>query len=123
MNPTLTKTYVAEAAVTKRRIVKNGTADGKVLLGAAVGDALVGVSADLDAAINERVDVHHAGIVEVEYGGTVALTDWITSDGTGRAIAAAPGAGTNNNVIGRAIVAGVIGDIGKVLIAPGRIQG
>jgi hypothetical protein len=123
MNPTLTKTYVAEAAVTKRRIVKPGTADGNVLLGAAVGDALIGVSADIDAAIGERVDVHHAGIVEVEYGGTVARGDPLTSDGTGRAVAAAPGAGVNNNIIGRALVAGVVGDIGKALIAPGRIQG
>lgn len=123
MNPTLTKTYIAEAAVTKRRIVKPGTADGNVLLGAAVGDALMGVSADIDAAITEPVDVHHAGIAEVEYGGTIARGDPVTSDGTGRALASAPGAGVNNNIIGRAIVSGVIGDIGKVLIAPGRIQG
>jgi len=122
-NPTLTKTFKAEAAVTKRRFVKPGAADGQVVQAAAVGDAIIGVSAEIDAAINERCDVHMAGLAEIEYGGTVARGDFLTSDATGRALAAAPGAGVNNNVGGRAMVSGVIGDIGTVLIAPGRIQG
>ena len=123
MNPTLTKTYSAEAAVPKRRIVKHGTADGQVLLGAAVSDALMGITADIDAAINERVDVIHAGIADVEFGATVTRGDPITADSVGRAVTAAPAAGTNNRIIGFALISGVIGDIGKVHIAPGQIQG
>ena len=123
MNPTLTKTFAAEAAITRRRIVKFGAVDGEVLMGAAVGDAIFGVAAELDVAISGRVDVHVAGIAEVEFGGAVTRGDFLTTDATGQAVAAAPAAGVNNAVIGRAFVSGVAGDIGTVLLAPGQIQG
>lgn len=122
-NPLLTKNFIAGAAVTKRRIVKLGADDDHVIQGAAVADALIGVAAELDAAADERIDVHIAGAVEVEYGGAVTRGDPITSDATGRAVVAAPVAGVNNSVIGRAMNSGVLGDIGAVLISPGRIQG
>ncbi|PCJ57857.1 MAG: DUF2190 domain-containing protein [Rhodospirillaceae bacterium] len=121
--PTLTKNFIAEAAITKRRIVKFGTADGQVVQGAAVTDALFGVSADLDAAINERIDVHVAGIVEVEIGAAVTRGDLLTADANGKAVAAAPAAGVNNNIIGHAMVSAVDGDIADVLLAPGSTQG
>lgn len=122
-NATLTKNFVAEAAVTKRRIVKLGAADGMALMAAAATDAVIGVAADLDAAINARVDVHLAGLVEVEYGGNVSRGDQLTADANGKAVAAAPAAGVNNRVIGTAMVAGVDGDIGTALLAPQQIQG
>jgi len=122
MNPLLTKNYVAEAAISPFRIVKLGAADGQVLQAAAATDALLGVT-DLAAAVNERVDVHTHGLVDVEYGGTIARGDALTADASGRAITAAPAAGVNNRIIGFAEVAGVVGDIGKVDIAKGQIQG
>jgi hypothetical protein len=122
-NPTLIKSFTADGAVTKRRIVKPGGADFKVSQATAVTEALVGVAAELDAADTARIDVVLAGTVEVEYGGNVTRGDWLTTDANGKAVAAAPGAGVNNNVIGRALVSGVSGDIGSMLIAPGRIQG
>jgi hypothetical protein len=121
--PGLIKGYKAEAAVTKRRIVKPGTADGNVVPAAAVGDALMGVSTEIDSAIGESCDVIKSGLADVEYGGAVTRGDWLTSDASGRAVAAAPAAAANANVIGRAEVSGVLGDIGVVFIAPGRIQG
>lgn len=123
MNRTLTKNYVAEAVITKRRIVKFGAADGQVLMGAASGDAIFGVAAELDAAIGDRVDVNVAGIVEVEFGGAVTRGDPVTTDATGQTVTAAPAPGANNRIIGLAMVSGVAGDIGTVLLAPGRIQG
>ena len=123
MNPTLTKTYVAEAAVTKRRIVKFGATDGEVVMGAAVGDAIFGVATELDVAITDRVDVIVAGIAEIEFGGTVTRGGLVTTDATGRAVAAAPALAVNNSVIGRAMVSAVIGDVAPVLLAPGQIQG
>ena len=42
-------------------------------------DAVFGVSTEIDAAINERCDVHIAGMVEVEAGGTNARGDPITA--------------------------------------------
>ena len=118
-----TKAFKAEAAVTKRRIVKFGAGDDAVLLAAAVGDLSIGVSSNVDAAIGEPCDVHLLGIAEVEFGGTIARGAKVTSDATGRAVAAAPAAGVNNQVIGIATVSGVVGDIGSILIAQSVIQG
>lgn len=122
-NPTQIKNVIAETAVTKYRIVKFGSADGKMVQAAAATDALIAVAGELDAAAGERLDVVTAGIADVEYGGTVARGDLLTSDANGKAVAAAPAAGVNNAVIGRAWVSGVVGDIGAVDIAPGQIQG
>lgn len=118
------KNYTAGAAIAARRIVKHGGADGAVIQGAAATDALIGVCVQpAGAALNERVDVAHEGIADVEYGGTVTRGGLLTSDATGRAVAAAPGAGVNNRIIGVAVVSGAISDIGQVLIALGSLQG
>lgn len=117
------KSYKAEAAVEGNRIVKVGAADNQVLKGAAVGDALIGVSENLDTPINENCDVVLVGVADVRCGGAVARGDWLTSDANGKAVAAAPAAGVNNNVVGRALASGVLDDIIPVLLAQNRIQG
>lgn len=122
-NANLVKNFVAEAAIGKYRIVKFGTADGQVVQGAAAADLLVGVSTDIAAAINERCDVIVDGQADVEYGGAVTRGALLTSDATGKAVAAAPAAGVNNRIIGIAMVSGVAGDIGSVLVSPGSVQG
>ena len=122
-NPLLTKNFVAGAAVAKRRIVMFGTADTQVLQAAGSTDAMFGVSAELDAATGQRVDVHVVGLAEVDYGGNVTRGDELTADANGNAVAAAPAAGVNARVIGVAMVSGVAGDVGSVQLAPGQIQG
>jgi Uncharacterized conserved protein (DUF2190) len=122
-NPMLTKNYRAEAAVAKRRIVKPGAAAGSVVVGAAAADLIFGVSSEIDSAITERCDVHVVGVVEVEFGGTVAAGAAVTSDATGRAVAAAPGAGVNNRIIGFALSAAVVGDVAQVLLSQSVMQG
>lgn len=119
----LTKAFKAEAAVTRRRIVKFGSTDDFVALGAAAGDSLIGVSAEIDAALGEVCDVHLSGIPDVEYGGTVTRGALLTSDATGRAIAATAAAGTNVRIIGIALCSAVVGDIGPMLIERGSFQG
>ena len=42
---------------------------------------------------------------------------------TGQGVTAAPGAGTNNRIVGWAVISGVIGDIIPVMIGPGSVQG
>lgn len=123
MSSPFIRNYKAEAAITKYRIVKIGADDDSVLQAAAVGDKMVGVSTELDAAIAERVDVVHAGSAEVEFGGAVTRGDFLTSDATGKAISAAPAAGVNNRVVGFALVSGVAGDIGRIFVAPSQVQG
>lgn len=122
-NPILTKTRVADGAITKHRIVKPGSDDDSVAQASAATDALMAVATELAAADTERVDVTYVGVVEVEYGGNVTRGQLLTSDADGKAIAAAPATGANMSVIGRAVVSGVSGDIGSVHIAPGQIQG
>lgn len=123
-NPTLTKTFTAGAAVAARRIVKHGSGDTLVVQATATaGDALLGVSAELAAASGARVDIHLAGIAEVEYGASVTRGAQLKADADGKAVAAAPGAGVNNRVIGVAMVSGASGDIGLVLLAPSMLQG
>jgi hypothetical protein len=122
-NPTQTKNYTAGAAVTKYRLVKFGATDGAVLTGAAATDLLIGVNEALDVASGDRADVIRAGIAEVEYGGAVTRGAKLTSDASGKAVAAAPAADANVHVIGIAEVSGVDGDIGSVFISPSVMQG
>lgn len=122
-NPGLIRNFKAEAAIGKYLIVKPGAADGQVLQAAAAADKLIGVTTDIDAAINERCDVIMDGIADVIYGGAVTRGDLLTSDANGKAVAAAPAAGANNRSIGVALVSGVAGDVGQVNVAPSMMQG
>lgn len=122
-NNGLTKSYTAEAAISANRIVKVGAADYGVLAAAAVSDKLLGISTEIDAASGERVDVIHEGIADLKLGGTVARGDFLTSDASGQGVTAAPAAGTNNQIIGKALVSGVSGDVIPVLISLSMLQG
>ena len=123
-NPGLSKSYSAEAAIAAYRIVKFGAADGGVLQAAAAADKSIGVTDRIAAAVaGDRVDIARSGIAEVEYGATVAAGDLLTSDSVGRAIVASATTGTNIRVIGVAEVAGVLGDIGSLMLDPGSFQG
>ena len=124
MNQLLVKTYVAGAAVGHRMLVKFGASDGEVIPAAAATDAVIGVTdCPGGAALGKRVDVVRLGLTEAVFGGTVARGAYVTADANGAAVAAAPAAGTNNGVVGRAEVSAVAGDIALVLIMPGQIQG
>ncbi len=122
-NNGLTKSYTAEGAISANRIVKVGAADWGVLQAAAVGDSSIGISTDIDAASGDRVDVVHQGIADLKLGGTVARGALVTSDASGQGVAAAPAAGTNNRIVGVALISGVSGDIIPVLVNPGSFQG
>lgn len=124
MNEGLVKTFTAGAAVNRKRIVKFGSSDRQAILAAAATDLLMGVSDSLGAAATgDQCDVIMSGIADVEYGGTVTRGQKLTADSSGRAVTAAPAAGSNVQVIGVAQVSGVVGDIGKVLIMPSVMQG
>lgn len=125
MNPGLIKTYVADGVVNGGRIVKAGSADGKVAQAAGVADKILGVSDLMTGpfADGDRLDVIHDGIADVGIGGTVAFGDPITSNASGQGVTAAPAAGTNNQVVGKALAAGVSGDIIPVLLGLCTHQG
>jgi Uncharacterized conserved protein (DUF2190) len=119
----LTKSYLAEGAINPNRIVKVGAADYGVLQAAAVAGKLLGISTEIDAANSERVDVVQEGIADLTLGGTVARGDFLTTDAPGQGVTAAAAAGTNNQVICKALTSGVNGDIIPVLVAPSMLQG
>lgn len=122
-NEGLQKTLIAGAAVAKNRIVKFGAADTAAIQAAAATDLLIGVSDNLGADSGEPFDVIVDGIALVEYGGNVTRGQKLTADADGKAIAAAPAAGANAQIIGVAMLSGVAGDIGSVRIAPSVMQG
>lgn len=122
-NALLIKAGTAEAAIAAYRIVKHGAADGGLVQAAAATDFLCGVCESVGPASGERVDIVKAGIAEVEFGGTVTRGAPVTSDANGKAVAAAPAAGSNVRIIGFAEVSAVAGDIAPVWVEPGLMQG
>ena len=126
-NNGLIKTFVAATAIDHCRFVKFDTTDKTIALATAAADLVLGVSdfnpAGTQAAIGERVDVGLTWIATVLYGGTVTRGQLIMTDSTGRAITAAAAAGVNVRTCGIAMVSGVVGDLGAVLLMPGSFQG
>ena len=123
--PGLIKNYTAGGVCNPCRIAKFGGADGEVLQGAAGTDLLIGVFSipGAAAASGDRVDVIHSDIADVEYGGTVTRGQKLTSDADGKAVAAAPVAGSNVHIVGTAAVSAVAGDIAPMLIGISVMQG
>lgn len=114
-NPLLSRSMVAEAAISAYRIVKVGAADGQVLTAAAATDLSIGVVENVAPAIGERCSVVMVGVAEITLGGTVARGAAVTSDASGRAVTASAG----NRRIGIALASGVVGDVVEVLLSPG----
>lgn len=122
-NPQLIKNYTAGAAIAAATIVRLSAAETVVAASAAT-DAIIGVTGDVNPVAGERVDVTMEGIVFCVAGAAVALGALLTSDASGRAVTAAPATGVNNRVIGFAIESAVAaGDIIRVMLSPGSIQG
>lgn len=122
----LVKTYTATAAaINARRIVKfDGTTKTLVLQAAAAADASIGVITEVAAAASERVDVVLQGVTYVEAGGTFNPGAMLTSDASGRAVAAVPSAGTNNRIVGIALEESTAaGDLVLLLVNPFSTQG
>lgn len=122
-NSDFVKSFIAGAQIAARRICKFSSTDTTVIQAAAVGDLSIGVSELGATASGDSVSLVMGGIATVEYGGNVTRGNELTSDSVGRAVAAAPAGGANNRIIGIAMMSGVIGDLGSVLIAPSMKQG
>jgi hypothetical protein len=112
--PGLTKNYTSDAAIAAHCFVKAGSADRYVAQAAASTDAIVGVSDLGCTAAGDRLDVIHGGIALIEYGGTVTRGQALTSDANGKAVSA----GEGDRVGGFAMISGVSGDLGEILLAP-----
>jgi len=121
--PDLIKNLIAGGAISKHRIVKFGADADHVVQASAAADSLLGVAVELDKVADERTDVVLTGAATVEYGAAVSEGDLLSSDADGKAIPAAAAGGSNVRVIGVALVDGVDGDLGSVLLSQGSFQG
>lgn len=94
--------------------VKRSTAaDRTILLQASAGAAVDGILQNKPKA-GEAADVCYSGITKAVYGGTIAANDILKNDASGRLVVAA----TGNIGVAKAIVAGVLGDVGTVEVFP-----
>lgn len=124
MTSGIEKTLKCAAAIaTQFLIVKFGADDDTVAQATASTEDLIGVAQHTTANSGDDLRVMFTGITKVKAGGTITRGAWVTSDANGRAVAAAPGAGVNANIIGKAMASAVDGDLFPVLLMPARIQG
>ncbi|WP_350316359.1 DUF2190 family protein [Pectobacterium aroidearum] len=115
--PGLITGHNAESAVTRRRLIVRGTADGAISQATGGTALIIGVSTAVDGEAGETVDVIRSGLAPVTYGADVIADQPLTSDADGRAIPATAG----TFVIGYAEYDGAEDDVGSVWIAPGQL--
>lgn len=106
------KGYVATAALSEGYAVKlSGTS---VVVATAATDKIIGIVTH-DVAIGQVANVKlrsAAGTMKVKLGGTVAVGDAVTANGTGLLITTTT---ATNQVVGQALEAGVTGDFIEVM--------
>ena len=127
-NHILTTTYTAAGTIDQYTIVTFGGSDNTVVEANGVTDSPVGVAyipgvSGTQKVSGDRLEVVLSGVAEIRAGGTITRGALVTSDANGQALAAAPSAGVNNQVIGKALVSALSGDVFPVLLAPQQIQG
>lgn len=122
-NPGLIKNFTAGGTINPYRIVRLSAAD-TVVQAATNIEALLGASMDVGVVSGERVDVVVSDIALIEAGAVIALTNLLTSDAQGRVVPGNPAAGANVRIIGLPLdAAAAAGDIIRVLLSPGSLQG
>lgn len=101
-------------------------ANRKVVLASAATDNIIGVLQNKPNT-GQSAKVRLIGISKVVAGAafTLATNTWLTSDANGKAVAAAPAAGTNNGVVGQPYESATAADdiVTALVNAPNEIQG
>lgn len=122
MNPLLTKSYSAGAAVAASRFVKHGAADGAAIQATDASVAILGVSEQLGAASGQPVDVVKVGLAYLELGaGGCTRGNVLIPDANGKGIAATVVAGTEQHAGAIAEISGSAGDIIPVQVIAGTV--
>lgn len=123
-SPTLIKSYKAGAAVGKNLLVKFDSTDLTVIIAAAATDLIIGASMEIAAdAAGDRIDVAMGGIANVIAGGSITRGAKVTADSAGKAVAAAPAQGVNNQIAGICLYGAASGDLTPILLCPSVMQG
>ena len=112
MNPLLTKSYTAGAAIAACRLLKAGSSDNTVIQATDGSAAYFGVSAEnIAVASGDQVDAIKDGIAWIQLGGSVTRGDKIKADANGKGVAATIVSGTTVHVAGTAQISGSADDI------------
>jgi hypothetical protein len=120
--PILEIEYFASGAITEGKIVMPGASDGLAAHATAATDLAIGIASH-DAADGATVRVMLAGRAKCVAGGNITRGQKLTSGAAGVAVAAAPAAGVNNQIIGIALQSAVAGDLFSALLAQSVMQG
>lgn len=122
-NEVLITTLVAAGTIAAKRFVTPiGAADNGILVGSAAATSrIIGVTMDnkVSYASGDQVPVAVCGVVKVEAGAAITLGDRLTTDGTGRAIAAVT---TNEGGAIALEAAAAAGVMISALLTPGAYQ-
>jgi len=130
INALLTKNYDAGGTIAQNTIVKFDSSDETVVAAAAETDLIIGVVdiANTDAGNSvvsgDPVDVIRVGIGQVKLAGTVVRGDYVTANasGLGIPVTRAMLQTAPVNVLGKAEVSGVTGDIIPVSVEPQKLS-
>jgi hypothetical protein len=119
VNPILTKSYRAGAAISPCRLLKFGSSDNLLIQATDSSAPFVGASAEyIDVLSGAQVDAHRLGLAYVRCGGNVTRGAYVTADANGRAVQANIVPGAAIHVAGRAETDGVLDDVIAVMIDP-----
>lgn len=110
-NPILIKTFVADGAIAKDRLVAL-TAGGSVSQASSASAYILGATDRLGAADQDKIDVILQGIAEVEAGESITAPATITVNASGQAVVATSG----DQVIGLAITSAAAGEVVSLLL-------
>lgn len=118
LKPGSSSSFIAEAPILARRVVKAGSSTGQVVQSIAAADDHLGISDLGQDSAGARVDVIVTGWAEAQAGGAIAMGARLTADAQGRVIASTVGVG---KIIGTALEAAAqAGEIIQINVAPGR---
>jgi Uncharacterized conserved protein (DUF2190) len=90
-NLVLARNMLSQGTIPAYTYVKPGSADGTVVAAAAATDNIIGVTGELPVVAGERVDVTLIGISYLVAGAASTRGAPLTSDASGRGVAAATG--------------------------------
>lgn len=124
MKPTFTRAFETSAAVAGCRIVvfSDTAASARIAQAAAATTPAIGISDAMGAPSGGLCDVHMAGEVPLQLGGTVTAGAPLMADANACGVAATATAATTRRVVGFALEPGVAGDIIKVWLAQGLLD-
>lgn len=114
-------TGYATAAITRRRFVRFTAANFAATQVAAASEIADGVATEGQSTVGGALEVQTDGVAIVEAGAAIAAGAEVTSDASGRAVAAASGNVSHGKMVGAA--AGAAGEFIQIKLKTPNVRG